>query len=645
MCGFTGFLDAAKRLSGERMERTVLSMAEAIAYRGPDDAGAWVDAEAGIALGHRRLSIIDLSPSGHQPMVSSNGRYVIAYNGEAYNFQEIRAELEQGGATFRGHSDTEVILEAWAAWGGERTVSRLIGMFAMAVWDRHDRSLTLVRDRLGIKPLYWGWIGDVLFFGSQPSSFTAHPQWKGEIDTLSLGGYLRHSYIAAPRSIYRGISKLEPGTLLEISATRQERKTRYWDMRAVAVQNTRARLDISDGEAEERLDVLLRDAVARRMVADVPLGAFLSGGIDSSTVVALMQTQSGRAVKSFSIGFEVDGYNEAPHAKAIARHLGTEHTELYVDPHHAREVLPGMVRFFDEPFADSSQIPTYLVSEMTRKHVTVSLSGDGGDEMFAGYNRYFWGETLWRRFGYWPKAVRGLGAGMIRSLSPSTWDRIFGVFPARFHPPQAGDKMYKLAGILSLDSQEALYRRLVSQWENPDDVAQSPEDRSGALWDESIRRDIPDFMERMQFLDAITYLPDDILSKVDRASMAVSLEARVPLLDHRVVEFAWSLPKSMKVRSGEGKWLLKQVLYRYVPKELLERPKMGFGVPIDHWLRHELRDWAEDLLDERSMREDGLFDPRPVREKWAEHLSGRRNWHYPLWNVLMFQAWKRHWGL
>lgn len=643
MCGFTGFIDTRKQQNSEAMERTVLSMADVISYRGPDDSGAWCDPASGIALGHRRLSVIDLSPLGRQPMASSNGRYIIAYNGEVYNFQELRKELIQAGSSFRGHSDTEVILEAWAAWGAEKTISRLIGMFAMAVWDREDQTLTLVRDRLGIKPLYWGWDGDVLFFGSQVGSFTPHPKWTGNIDAMALGGYLRHSYIPAPQSIYQGIAKLEPGTLVTISSDRKAQKTCYWDMREIAKQGQMTRQSLSDGEAVEALDTLLRDAIGRRMIADVPLGAFLSGGIDSSTVVALMQAQSSTPVKSFSIGFDVKGYNEAPHAKAIAQHLGTDHTEFYVDPSHARDVLPGMFQYYDEPFADSSQIPTYLVSQLTRKHVTVSLSGDGGDEMFAGYNRYFWGETLWRKFGHLPGFVRGAGAGLINMLSPTQWDSLFALVPSRLRPPQAGDKVHKLADILSLDSQEALYRRLVSQWDNPELVARAGEQRTSVLWNDTVRHDVPDFMERMQFLDGVTYLPDDILTKVDRASMAVSLEARVPLLDHRVVEFAWTLPKNQKVRNGEGKWLLRQVLDKYVPRTLMERPKMGFGVPIDHWLRGELRDWAEDLLDERTLRDEGYFNPRPIREKWSEHLSGRRNWHYPLWNVLMFQAWKQHW--
>jgi len=643
MCGFIGYIDTVKHLNGEQMERTVLSMAEVLSYRGPDDVGAWCDPAVGIALGHRRLAIIDLSPMGHQPMVSANGRYIIVYNGEVYNFTKIRAELEAGGVSFRGHSDTEVILEAWAAWGPLRTVQRLIGMFSMAVWDRQERRLTLVRDRLGIKPVYWGWNQGVLFFGSQPGPFTKHPKWSGEIDHESLCAFVRHSYVPAPRSIYKGIKKLEPGMMVEVGVDGAVEKTCYWNVRTIARDGGLNRSSMSDGEAVDALEELLKDAIKQRMVADVPLGAFLSGGIDSSTVVALMQAQSDRPIKTFSIGFHERGYDEAQHAKAVAKHLGTDHTELYVDPRDAQDVLPNMAQWYDEPFADSSQVPTYLVSEMTRKHVTVSLSGDGGDELFGGYNRYFMGEALWQRFGSWPRPVRMLGSTALKSLTPNAWDSILSILPSRIRPPQIGDKIHKLADILSLDGQEALYLRLVSQWRDPESVVLGVREPRGILWDETVRNDIPDFAERMQFLDTVTYLPDDILTKVDRASMAVSLETRVPLLDHRVVEFSWNLPKHQKMRDGEGKWLLRQVLYKYVPKSFMERPKMGFGVPIAQWLRHDLRDWAEEMLSEQRLQEDGYFDPILIRQIWGEHLSGHRNWQYALWNILMFQSWKQTW--
>lgn len=644
MCGFIGYLDPSCKQNSAEMETTVLRMAESIAYRGPDDAGSWCDPETGIALGHRRLSIIDLSPAGHQPMVSADGRFVIAYNGEVYNFPEIRAELEATGTSFHGHSDTEVILEAWATWGGPRTAERLLGMFALAIWDRRDKRLTLLRDRLGIKPVYWGWNRGILFFGSQPGPFSKHPRWHGRVDRSALSAFVRYGYVPAPSSIYVDIEKLEPGMMVDITADGGCRKTRYWDMRAIAREGREHLAIRSDEDATDALEALLKDAVARRMVADVPLGAFLSGGIDSSTVVALMQAQSPRPVKTFSIGFHEHGYDEAGHAKAVAAHLGTEHTELYVDSARARDTLANMAQWYDEPFADSSQIPTYLVSRMTREHVSVSLSGDGGDELFAGYNRYFLGAALWRRFGRWPGPLRKGGARALKALSPGAWDALLKGLPERVRPPQIGDKIHKFADILTLDGQDALYLRLVSQWPDPQALVPGACEPRSILRDPTLRDAFPDFIDRMQFLDTVSYLPDDILTKVDRASMAVSLEARVPLLDHRLVDFAWRLPQNQKIRDGEGKWLLRQVLYRHVPKKMMIRPKMGFGVPIDKWLRHELRDWAEDLLSPTRLRAEGFFDPTPVSRIWSDHLSGRRNMQYALWNILQFQSWMQKWG-
>ncbi len=640
MCGITGFIDP--RAAAE-LEPRCAEMVATLHHRGPDDRGVWCDGEAGVALGHARLSIVDLSPLGHQPMVSADGRWVIAYNGEVYNFAELRRELEGQGARFRGHSDTEVIVEACAAWGVEATVRRLIGMFAIALWDRAERSLHLVRDRLGIKPLYWGRFGDLLLFGSELKALRAHPGWRPEVDREALHGFMRHGYVPAPLSIYCGVHKLPPGHILRLRPGGELHLERYWDLRELALTGQAAPEFASDAEAVEALDGLLRDAVRRRMVADVPLGALLSGGIDSSVVVALMQAQSERPVKSFSIGFHEREYDESQHAKAVARHLGTEHTELHVAPGHAMEILPRMAEWYDEPFADASQVPTFLVSELTRQHVTVALSGDGGDELFAGYTRYFWADAIWRRMGRLPLPVRRATAASLRLLSPAAWNRLFGLVPRAWRPSHAGGKVHKVADLLAMPDADAVYRSLVSLWPDPEKLVLGGAEPATPLWDAGLCRDFPGFTERMQYMDTVTYLPDDILTKVDRASMAVALEARVPLLDHRVVEFAWRQPMSRKIRDGQGKWLLRQVLNRYVPRELIERPKMGFGVPIDHWLRGPLRDWAEALLDERRLREEGYLNPAPVRRMWHEHQSGTRNRQYPLWAVLMFQQWLERW--
>jgi asparagine synthase (glutamine-hydrolysing) len=623
-------------------------MTDAIFHRGPDDAGVWLDESAGIALGHRRLSILDLSSEGHQPMVSACGRYVIAFNGEIYNYRDIRRELDQSSPSvqWRGHSDTEVMLAAFSQWGLETALGKFVGMFAFALWDRGERVLRLARDRVGEKPLYYGWMENVFLFGSELKALRAHPAWHGKIDRDVLALYLRHSYVPAPYTIYRGIHKLMPGTFLSIKAglPGAEPLTRpFWSARAVAETGVAEPFQGNEQEAIDTLETLLRQSVQRQMVADVPLGAFLSGGYDSSAIVALMQAQSDRPVKTFTIGFHESGYNEAKHATAVARHLGTDHTELYVTPEEAMAVIPKLPSLYDEPFGDSSQIPTFLVSELARRHVVVSLSGDAGDELFAGYNRYFWGRNLWRRLGWLPASIRQAMAGLLTAVPATSWDgaleKLRPILPAFLRYKTLGDKLHKLAEILALPGPDAMYRSLVSHWKQPTYVVLGAKEPPTTLSEPSLWAELPDFTHRMMYLDLVSYLPDDILVKVDRAAMGVSLETRVPFLDHQVVEFAWRLPLSMKIRDGQGKWILRQLLYRYVPEEIVERPKMGFGVPIDAWLRGPLRDWAEDYLNERHLHEEGYFDPQPIREKWVEHLNGRRNWSYHLWDVLMFQTW------
>ena len=646
MCGLTGIF-----LANGPIDRGVLvAMAEVIRHRGPDDHGVWIDAEAGIGLAHRRLSILDLSLEGHQPMPSTCGRYMIVFNGEVYNFKALQRELEDVGCRFRGHSDTEVILAAISAWGLQRALQQFNGMFAFALWDRQERQLHLVRDRVGEKPLYYGWIGKTFVFGSELKALRVHPDFKSKINHDSLALFLRHSYIPAPYSIYQGINKLLPGTIFTLNQTDRNflpAPVPYWSAREVSEQGVSDPFTGSPDEAVAHLDSLLRDAVNLRMEADVPLGAFLSGGIDSSTVVAQMQAQSNRPVKTFTIGFYESNYNEANQAKEVAKYLGTEHTELYVRPGEAMAVIPRLPTLYDEPFSDSSQIPTFLISQLARQHVTVSLSGDGGDELFTGYNRYFWGQRIWGMIGWMPRGLRGMVANALTVVSPQKWDQTASVIglllPSKIKHRTPGDKLHKLAEILAVDSPEELYRGLVSHWKDPTSLVFGGCEPPTFLTDKGQWANLTDFPHQMMYMDTVSYLPDDILVKVDRASMGVSLEARAPLLDHRVVEFAWRVPLSMKLRDGQGKWLLRQVLYKYVPRELVERPKMGFGIPIDNWLRGPLREWAEALLNERRLKTEGFFHPGPIRKKWTEHLSGRRNWQYLLWDILMFQAWLEHW--
>ncbi len=643
MCGIAGFLTAAGTNSAET---TLSRMADAIRHRGPNDSGLWTDENVGIGLAHRRLSIVDLSSAGHQPMSSPKGRYVVVFNGEIYNHLDLRAEIVKNGASgmsvcdWRGHSDTETLLAGFDKWGIIGTIERVIGMFAIAVWDRESQTLTLVRDRIGEKPLYYGWQGQgdkaCFLFGSELKALRANPYFCSEVNRDALCLYMRHDYIPSPYSIYQNIFKLPPGCSLTVSLRQRELKvSAYWSLAQIADAGVANPFEGNVEQVVNELEGLMKDVVRQQMTADVPLGAFLSGGIDSSTVVALMQSQSVRPVKTFTIGFNEEGYNEAVHAKAVAKHLGTDHTELYVTPDQALAVIPKLSSIYCEPFADSSQIPTFLVSQLARRHVAVSLSGDAGDELFCGYNRYQMTAGVWGGISYLPRPLRQLAAGSIKAVSARSWDKVGGMLSIS----RLGNSIHKVAELLDSRVVADLYMGMVSHWKDPSGVVLGASEPATVLTGLA-----PDFsrlsdVERMMAFDMISYLPDDILVKVDRAAMGVSLESRVPLLDHRLVEFAWRIPQSMKLRDGVSKWILRQVLYRHVPKGLIERPKMGFGVPLDVWLRGPLRDWAETLLAEPRLRSEGFFDPAPIRQKWVEHLSGRRNWQYHLWNVLMFQMW------
>ena len=658
MCGFCGFLEPGADLGRESAVRRVRSayptdresalnaiqsMTDTLVHRGPDDGGVWLDEQQGIALGHRRLSILDLSPLGHQPMLSPCGRFVLAFNGEIYNYLDLKRRIGDG-YPWRGHSDTEVLLALLSRHGVAATLPELNGMFAFALWDRQERRLTLARDRLGEKPLYYGWNRGRFLFGSELKAMTAHPGWQGELDRDALAAYLRLSYVPAPYSIYRGIRKLEPGTFATLAPGQTEPAIQtYWSARAAVERGLAAPFEGTEDEALEDLERLLMDAVGLRMYADVPLGAFLSGGIDSTTVVALMQAQSRRPVQTFTIGFEEAGFNEAEDARRVAGHLGTEHTELYVTAQDGLATIPRLARLWDEPFADASQIPTLLVSEMARRTVTVCLSGDGGDELFGGYSRYLWTRDTWRHIGWVPLGLRRALAGAVTRISPGAWDRVLApvarLLPGPLAIANPGERLHKAIDILTGDSPEALYLRMLSHWKDPAGVVIDAREPLTVLTDPGRRARTPSITESMMFMDSVLYLPDDILVKVDRASMGVSLEARVPLLDHRVYEFAWTLPLAWKVRGRSGKRPLRRILERHVPRDLLERPKMGFGVPLVHWLRGPLRDWAESLLATERLKRDGIFHPAPIRARWEAHLAGRRDWSYYLWDVLMFQSW------
>ena len=645
MCGLAGIF-TKKHWSAERLEAVTARMSDAIAHRGPDDNGVWVDGAAGIALGFRRLAIVDLSPLGHQPMESANRRFVMTFNGEVYNHNLLRRELEALGCRFRGHSDTEVILAAFEQWGIEASVRRFIGMFAIAVWDQRRRELSLIRDRLGIKPLFVYHQPGMLAFGSELKAIAAGDDFDASLDLSSLTSYLRYLYVPAPRSIFQCVVKIRPGHILTVSnpAAPLPESVPYWSVDDVARAGKAARFEGTDEEAVAELETLLTDAVRLRMQADVPLGALLSGGIDSSTVVALMQASADRPVKTFTIGFDRKEFDEADHARAIATHLGTEHTELHLTGADALAVVPRLAEMFDEPLADPSQIPTFLVCELARREVTVALTGDGGDELFGGYNRYIDGERLIGGVQHWPRPIRKLTAASLTSLSARRWNRMQDVlrpvFPAAARTRLIGEKVHKFGELLRADSSSGMYRSLLSAWQAPENFVASS-GRNGHYDGALSGGHSFGLLEQMMLADQGSYLPDDLLAKVDRASMAVSLEARVPLLDHRVVELSWRLPRQFKLRDGRGKWILRQILYKHVPAPLVDREKMGFSVPIADWLAGPLKAWAGDLL--LSADTGGFLRATAVRKEWDSFLAGKTTNAAGLWALVMFRAWQARW--
>lgn len=657
MCGLAGFLADYGQV--EDLTHKAQLMAEAIRHRGPDDQGVWVEPAVGLGFAHRRLAILDLSPEGRQPMLSANGRWALIYNGEVYNFWALRTELTKLGYDhWHSRTDTEVVLTAFAHWGVEMALHKFIGMFAGALWDHQLCTLTLFRDRMGEKPLYYGWIGKVLLFGSELRAIKAHPLFTKDIDRNAMALMLRYGYIPAPYSIYQGIYKLPPGTFLTINVSKPScgggvgsphilkiEPQPYWTVQHAVTQGLRQPFQGDVAKAISELEHMLRESVRGQLMADVPVGALLSGGIDSSLVVAIMQAQSNQRVRTFSIGFTETTYNEAHYAKAVAAHLGTDHTELYVSATDALALVPNLSTIYDEPFADASQIPTILVATLARQQVTVSLSGDGGDEVFCGYNRYLWTMALWRRLQWMPTTWRQKISTIVTAVTPQYWD-VLGKFASVLLPQlqlaNFGDKVHKLAGIIDVEKPMQLYQRLVTFWPDTAQLVMNSCPPNTIVENDNTLPDLADLAQHMMYLDLLTYLPDDILVKVDRAAMSVGLETRIPLLDHRLVEFAWCLPMAMKLRAGQGKWLLRQVLYRYVPVNLIERPKMGFGIPLAAWLRGPLREWAAAMLDSNRLRQEGRLNAKLIETKWQQHLRGQRNWSYQLWNVLMLQAWLTH---
>ena len=631
MCGLAGFFNSQHNANTPLS--IISEMTDRLIHRGPDDQGLWCNLEDGIALGHRRLAILDLSAQGHQPMHSHNDRYVMVYNGEIYNYLTLKKQLQAKNHLFSGHSDTEVILALITEYGLEPTLQLISGMFAFALWDKKDKVLHLARDRIGEKPLYYGVVNNALVFGSELKAIRCYPGFQNKVAQSSLASFMQYGYIPAPKSIYEHIYKLIPGTYLSLSRARIQNlptpKT-YWSAAQAAEEGYRNPLQLTDREAIDHAEELLSSIVQSRMVSDVPIGAFLSGGIDSSLITALMQKNSSQAIKTFTIGFHDQAYNEAGYAKAIAQHLNTDHTELFVDAKQALAVIPKLSTIYDEPFADSSAIPTFLVAELTRQHVSVCLSGDGGDELFGGYNRYLLGKTLGNAIHFLPYPIRVAAQKLLFALSSphrDAWLKYTKI-------PMLSNKLHKFSSVIAAKSIDELYLHLVSQWTNPQEIV-----KGDGIKQPAYALEIKNIIEKMMLNDTLFYLPDDIMVKVDRACMAVGLENRAPFLDHQLLEWTWRLPLNMKIRNRTTKWLLRELLSRHVPQPLFDRPKMGFGVPLDAWLRGPLRDWAESLLDKTVIQQQGFLHGEPILKKWDEHLSGKRNWQYQLWTVLMFQAW------
>jgi len=625
-------------------------MNSAVSHRGPDTNGTWVDSDSGIVLGHQRLSIIDLSSAGNQPMQSSSGRYILTYNGEVYNHLEVRRELKKYNSNikWRGNSDTETLLEAVDFWGIEISLQKIDGMFAFGLWDKKKRCLILARDRIGEKPLYYGWQGKgdnkVFLFGSELKALKVHPEFNGEINRDAISLQLQYNYIPAPYSIYKDIYKLLPGHYLQLKEDDLKKNLlpcskSYWSLTEHAINGNKNHLKLCENDIQKGLEEYLLSSVKKQMISDVSLGAFLSGGIDSSTIVAMMQSQSNNPIKTFTIGFSENNFSEAPYAKKIANYLGTDHTELFVSPKKAMEVIPNLSTIYDEPFSDPSQIPTFLVSQLAKQHVKVALSGDGGDELFCGYGRYITSKKFWNLFSLMPITFRKILASGIRSISPQDWTNISKFLPGLNTYSNFGDKVHKGVNILEAKTLYDLYYTLNTQWHNSTEIVINSKEQGTLMT--SLKPELLglDSQQQMMALDSITYLPDNILVKVDRAAMASSLETRAPFLDHKLLEYTWKIPQSLKLKNGQGKWILKKILNQYVPNDLTDRPKMGFGIPIETWLRGPLRDWAEDLLNEERLNQEGYFNPKVIRDKWNEHISGKRNWKSSLWSVLMFQSW------